>query len=152
MNDWPWPVVLVLVLPAAIGHLCHFVLLINVVSGLGYPESAMDRVRFCTFRRALGLVGSPALDASAATRSGTGRGRSSSYAILCVISGVIVLPLTSLYLALRKPPEGITGSVPDDRPGACERKRRLDRRRPPFLVVAIATATIHSGSAFASGR
>ena len=45
MNDWHWPVVLLLVVPAAIGHLCHFILLINVVSGLGYPEWAMDRVR-----------------------------------------------------------------------------------------------------------
>ena len=36
-------------LPAAIGHLCHFVLLINIVSGLGYPEATMDRVRFWLF-------------------------------------------------------------------------------------------------------
>ena len=33
--DWPWLVVLALVVPPALGHLCHFVLMINVVSGSG---------------------------------------------------------------------------------------------------------------------
>ncbi len=33
-----------------------------------------------------------------------------SYAILCLFSGTLGWPLASLYLALRKPPEGIAGS------------------------------------------
>ena len=44
------------------------------------------------------------------TRSGHWPWPLFSYAILCVISGVIILPLSSLYLALRKVPEGIKGS------------------------------------------
>ena len=108
MNDWPWPVVLALVLPAAIGHLCHFVLLINVVSGLGYPESAMDRVRFCLFV-ALWISSAILLLMHLRDPFWTWPWPLSSYAILCVISGVIVLPLSSLYLASRKRPEGIAG-------------------------------------------
>jgi predicted MPP superfamily phosphohydrolase len=110
MNDWPWPVVLVLVLPAALGHLCHFVLLINVVSGLGYPESAMDRIRLGIFA-ALWLSSTVLLWMHLRDPFWTWPWPISSYAVLCVISGVIVLPLTSLYLAFRPAPEGVTGSV-----------------------------------------
>jgi uncharacterized protein len=110
MNDWPWPVVLLLILPAALGHVCHFVLLINVVSGLGYPESAMDRVRRCFFV-ALWLSSTVLLWMHLRDPFWTWPWPLSSYALLCVISGMIVLPLTSLYLAMRKGPEGITGSA-----------------------------------------
>ena len=105
MNDWPWPVVLVLVLPAAVGHLCHFVLLINVMSGLGYPEPFMDRVRFCIFARS-GLSSAVLLWMHLRDPFWTWPWPLFGYAILCVISGVIVLPLTSLYLALANRPMG----------------------------------------------
>jgi uncharacterized protein len=110
MIDWHWPVVLLLLLPAAIGHLCHFVLLINVVSGLGYPESTMDRVRSGIF---LALWSSSAvlLWMHLHDPFWTWPWPLSSYAIICVISGMIVLPLTSLYLALRKGPDGVKGSA-----------------------------------------
>ena len=117
MNDWPWPVVLSLVLPAAIGHLCHFVLLINVASGLGYPESIMDRVRFCLFA-ALWVSSGALLWMHLKDPFWTWPWPLFSYAILCVISGVVFLPLTSLYLAVRKRPGGITGTSRIDRPGA----------------------------------
>ena len=66
MNDWPWPVVLALALPPAIGHLAHFVLLINVVSGLGYSETAMDRVRLFLFAALWVSSAAAPLDASPA--------------------------------------------------------------------------------------
>ena len=43
--DWHWLVVLVLVVPPALGHLYHFVLMINVGSGFGLREPVMDKTR-----------------------------------------------------------------------------------------------------------
>jgi uncharacterized protein len=109
MSDWPWPVVLLLVLPAAIGHLCHFVLLINVASGLGYPESIMDRVRFCLFA-AFWVSSGILLWMHVKNPYWNWPWPLLSYAFLCVISGIVFLPAASLYLAIRKRPDGITGS------------------------------------------
>ena len=63
--DWPWLVVLALVVPPALGHLYHFVLLINVGSGLGLREPVMDKVRELLFAVLVDLVGALALDAPA---------------------------------------------------------------------------------------
>ncbi len=109
MNDWPWPVVLALALPPAIGHLAHFVLLINVLSGLGYSETTMDRVRLFLFA-ALWLSSAALLWMHLEHPFWTWPWPLFGYAILCVISGLIVVPLASLYLAFRKPPPGITGT------------------------------------------
>jgi predicted MPP superfamily phosphohydrolase len=109
MNDWPWPVLLLLVLPAAIGHLCHFVLIINLVSALGYSETAMDRLRFAIFS-ALWISSGVLLFLHLRDPFWNWPWPFLSYALLCVVSGAVVLPLASLYLALRKRPEGITGS------------------------------------------
>ena len=65
MNDWPWPVKLLLLLAAATGHLCHFIAAINVVSSLGYPERVLDRLRFWLFAAPLGFLRYLALDALA---------------------------------------------------------------------------------------
>jgi predicted MPP superfamily phosphohydrolase len=110
MNDWLGPVALAILLPAAIGHLWHFVLLINVSSGLGYPESAMNRVRFWLFA-ALWVSSAVLLWMHLRDPFWTWPWPLESYAVLCVISGAIILPLSSLYLAIRKWPDGITGSA-----------------------------------------
>ena len=47
--EWSWPAILMLAVPAALGHLYHFVLMINFGSGLGFPEPVMDRLRTCMF-------------------------------------------------------------------------------------------------------
>ncbi len=109
MNDWHQPVALLLVLPAAIGHVCQFVLLINVSSGLGYAEASMDRARFCLFA-ALWITSGALLWMHLHNPFWNWPWPLFAYAVLCVISGAFVLPLASLYLALRKRPEGITGS------------------------------------------
>ncbi len=48
-TDWPWLLVLALVIPPALGHLYHFVLVINVGSGLGLREPTMDKIRDVLF-------------------------------------------------------------------------------------------------------
>ncbi len=64
-HDWPWLVVLALVVPPALGHLYHFVLMINVGSGFGLREPVMDKVRELLFALTGDLVGALALDALA---------------------------------------------------------------------------------------
>ena len=49
MNDWPWPVALLLLLAAAIGHLCHFIMAVNIVSSFGYSERVLNRLRSWIF-------------------------------------------------------------------------------------------------------
>jgi uncharacterized protein len=100
---------LVLVLPAALGHLCHFVLIINITSGQGYAEALMDRVRFWLFA-ALWASSAFLLWKHLRDPFWTWPWPLMSYAVLCLISGTLVWPLASLYLGLRKRPEGITGS------------------------------------------
>jgi uncharacterized protein len=109
MNDWPWPVVLALAVPPALGHVAHFVLLINVVSGLGYSESAADRVRRFVFG-GFWVSSAALLWMHLQHPFWTWPWPLFGYAIVCVISGLIVVPLTSLYLALRRQPQGITGT------------------------------------------
>jgi uncharacterized protein len=107
--DWPWLVILVLAMPPALGHLCHFVLLINISSGLGYPESLMDRVRALVFA---GLWTSSAflLWKHVYEPWWTWSWPFWSYALLCVVSGTIVGPLTSMRIAWRSRPAGIAGT------------------------------------------
>ena len=38
-HDWPWQAVVALAIPAGLGHLCHLILSVNMVSGLGFPRS-----------------------------------------------------------------------------------------------------------------
>ncbi len=108
-SDWHWPVMLALILPAALGHLSHFVLIINIASGLGYREAWMDRVRFWLFV-ALWLSSGFLLWKHLKDPFWTWPWPLMSYAILCLVSGTLVGPLASLYLWLRKPPAGIAGS------------------------------------------
>ncbi len=104
--DWPWLALFALAIPPGLGHLCHFVLPINVVSGLGFREEVMGRARTALFAclwatSALLLWGH--FQAPWWTWSWPIRG----YAILCVISGLVVWPLATLVQALRRVPDGI---------------------------------------------
>lgn len=74
-HDWPWLVVLALVIPPALGHLYHFVLMINVGSGFGLREPVMDKVRELLF--ALLVISSALLLwMHLRARGGAGGGRS----------------------------------------------------------------------------
>jgi uncharacterized protein len=107
--DWHWPVILVLAVPAALGHLYHFVLIINIGSGLGYSESHIHRVRNLVFA---GLCASSAflLWKHVHEPWWTWSWSFLSYAVLCTVSGTLVLPLTSIRIAWRRRPRGIAGS------------------------------------------
>ena len=117
MTDWLWPVVLALVIPAALGHLYHFILLVNVISGLGYPRAGDGPRARPALRGTLDLVGALlwmhlrdamvelALAALRATPScAWSRALSSGRSLRC----------SSLRAAAR----GNRRFVPDDRPGA----------------------------------
>jgi len=106
--DWPWPVVVALVIPPALGHLYHFILLINVSSGLGLREPLMDRGRALLFA---GLLISSILLLWMHVRAPwwTWSGTLWSYAVVCAVSGTIVWPFNSLLIARRRRPDGIAG-------------------------------------------
>jgi predicted MPP superfamily phosphohydrolase len=101
---------LALVVPPAIGHFYHFVLLINVTSGLGFREHTMDRARTVLFA---GFWASSALLLWAHLHDPwwSWRWPFRSYALLCVLSGMVLSPLASWRLARRRQPEGIEGST-----------------------------------------
>ncbi len=106
--DWPWEAVVALVVPAGLGHLCHLVLTINMISGLGYVEDTMDRVRtalFAGFWATSALLLWGHLHAPWWTWPWPIRG----YAVLCAITGTVGWPVASLILASRRRPEGIDG-------------------------------------------
>jgi predicted MPP superfamily phosphohydrolase len=106
-HDWPWPALIALAVPAGLGHLCHIVLSINIVSALGHREHVIDRARaalFATLWVSSALLLWNHLQAPFWTWSWPVRG----YAYSCAISGTIGWTLSSLILALRRKPEGIT--------------------------------------------
>ncbi len=99
--------VLLAAAPAALGHLCHLILAVNITSGLGRREAVLDRIRLVLFSvfwasAALLLWGhlrTPWWDWPWAFRW---------YAALCTISGLVIWPASSLSLAFRRRPEGIS--------------------------------------------
>ena len=112
-HDWPWTAfVLLAAVPAGLGHLCHLILAVNIVSGLGHREQVLDRVRFMLFSAfwissAMLLWGH--LHSPWWTWSWPLRG----YAALCVASGLVIWPISTMILALRRHPEGISRDAAD---------------------------------------
>jgi predicted MPP superfamily phosphohydrolase len=108
--DWGWVLVIALAIPPALGHLYHAVLLVNLVSSLGFREALLDRLRALLF---LGLCASLVLLTMMHLRAPwwawpwPWRG----YALLCLVSGCVIGPLACLRLALRRQPPGVTGWV-----------------------------------------
>ena len=108
---WPWyePTALLFLLAPAAGHLYHFILAINVTSGLGYAEHVLDRVRACLLALFLGSTGL-LLWSHLRNPWWSWSGAVWLYAALCVTSGCLVFPLCSLTIRFRKRPAGITAS------------------------------------------
>jgi predicted MPP superfamily phosphohydrolase len=106
--EWTWVGIIGAILLPAVGHLYHFVLAVNVSSGLGIRESQADRIRAGLFA---GLFASAALLLWAHWQSPwwTWAWPCRAYAILCLVSGGLTWPLLSLRLGMRRRPEGITG-------------------------------------------
>jgi predicted MPP superfamily phosphohydrolase len=107
--DWPWPVVLALALPPALGHLYHFILIINIGSALGLREPLMDRIRDLLFA-ALWISSAVLLYLHVHIPWWEWGWPLWGYAALCAVSGAIVWPVNSLMIAWRRSPVGITGS------------------------------------------
>jgi uncharacterized protein len=107
--EWHWLAVLALVVPPALGHLYHFVLIINVGSSLGLREPLMDKMRSLLFA---GLLISSALLLWMHLNAPwwSWGWPLWSYAVLCVVSGTLILPLNSQLIVRRRRPAGISGS------------------------------------------
>ena len=96
--------------PAALGHLCHLILAVNVVSGLGHREAVLDRVRLCCSPRfwvssapaALGALAGPVVDLVVAAAGAMRR--------LCVISGLGDLADLDAHPGPAARPAGIAAS------------------------------------------
>lgn len=131
--DWQGLAILALALPPALGHLYHFVLMVNVGSSLGFSETIADRVRSVLFAVLIatsgvllvGHIRDPWWNWAWPPRG---------YAILCLLSATVIAPLCSLRLALRRRPEGITGRS-CARPRPFGTSRGADRARPETLAV-----------------
>jgi uncharacterized protein len=120
--EWTWPVLLALGAPAALGHVCHFVLIINFISSLGYPERILDRTRtilFAGFWISCVYLCWKHLQSPWSSWPWP----ISTYAFACLFSGSIGWPLASLWLAFRPRPSGVSGtsrSVELAHPGGSE--------------------------------
>jgi predicted MPP superfamily phosphohydrolase len=106
-HDWPGTATIALAVPAALGHLAHWIWTINVGSGLGLRERTMERIRAAQFA---GFSAASALLLWTHFQSPwwTWPWPLYGYAVLCVLSGTLVLPICSLLLAFRKQPAGVS--------------------------------------------
>jgi uncharacterized protein len=98
--------VLLAVVPAALGHLCHLVLAVNITSGMGQREVVLDRIRlllFSLFWPSSALM----LWAHLRTPWWDWHWPFLWYPALCTISGLVTWPASTLALATRRRPEGI---------------------------------------------
>jgi predicted MPP superfamily phosphohydrolase len=100
-------VVLLAAVPAGLGHLCHLILAINIVSGLGQREVVLDRVRLFLFS-AFWVSSALLLGGHLYSPWWTWPWPLLSYPALCVVSGAVIWPISTLALALRRRPEGIS--------------------------------------------
>jgi predicted MPP superfamily phosphohydrolase len=141
--DWPWAAGLALAVAPALGHLYHFVLAINIASGLGYRESMMDRVRTGLFI-GFGVSSAVFLGMHLHDPWWNWSWPLRSYAWLCLISGVVVWPMTSVALALRRRPEGVTQrSTVLELTSPCGRAELIGTGRRSWLLRLPGNASFH---------
>lgn len=102
-----WPGVIGAILLPAIGHLYHFMLAVNVTSGLGFRERALGRIRLVLLAVLLGSAGF-LLWKHTVDPWWTWAWPLRAYAFLCLASGVVFWPVCSLSLKTRKRPSGVS--------------------------------------------
>ncbi len=106
--DSPWLGTAAAIIVPALGHLYHFILSVNITSGWGLRETRLSRLRL-----ALMLIfgGSAALLLAGHLKEPWWNWGwpGQSYAWLCLVSGGLVWPLTSLRLGMRRRPRGVAG-------------------------------------------
>ena len=92
----------------ALGHLYHFILAVNITSGWGLRETSLARLRLVLLAI---LVASAAFLLARHVRDPWWNWvwPLRAYAYLCLVSGGLILPLTSLGLGMRRRPGGVAG-------------------------------------------
>lgn len=96
--------------PLAVGHVALFVVVANILHGLGYDERSMGRTKvylLLLFAVASGILGWELLQGSVRAWSWPAL----AYGGACVVTGVLLVPLFSAYLHLRPRPEGVVGKT-----------------------------------------
>jgi predicted MPP superfamily phosphohydrolase len=112
-----WPGVIAAIFLPALGHVYHFILAVNVSSGLGFRETTLARIRLAlcaVFTGSACLL----LGQHMADPWWNWGWPWQAYPILCVASGGLLWPLLSFNLNTRSRPAGVSG-----------RSQRLDLRR-----------------------
>jgi predicted MPP superfamily phosphohydrolase len=109
--DWLWPVILTLALaiPPAVGHAYHLVLVINYVSALGLRKRPTDLIRdlvFTAFWLSSAFLLWQHLKDPWWRWPWPGR----IYPLMCVVSGLVIMPICSWRIATRRRPGGISGT------------------------------------------
>ncbi len=106
--EQPWLGALGTLAVPALGHLYHFVLAVNITSGWGLSERNLGRLRLVL----LAVVGGSAaflLCRHLREPWWTWPWPLRGYALLCTVSGGLVLPISSLLLGMRPRPAGVEG-------------------------------------------
>ena len=104
----PWLGVLGAIVVPALGHLYHFILAVNITSGWGLRETNLARLRLVLV--AILVASSTFLLARHVQDPWWNWGWPlRAYACLCLVSGGLIWPLTSLGLGMRRRPGGVDG-------------------------------------------
>jgi len=92
--------------PLALGHLALFVLVVNVVHGLGHPEHILSRAKavfLALFALVSAVIAWEAWNGAILAWSWP----SLAYAVVCVATGLVLLPASTAYIHHRPRPAGI---------------------------------------------
>jgi predicted MPP superfamily phosphohydrolase len=106
--DPQWVGALGAIFVPALGHLYHFMLAANITSGWGLRETALTRLRLVLLSI---LVASSAFLLASHMQNPWWNSAwpMRAYAILCLVSGGFILPLSSLRIGMRRRPTGVSG-------------------------------------------
>jgi uncharacterized protein len=95
-----------ILVPLAVGHLALFVVFLNVTHGLGYAETTLGRFKVAfvaVFAAGSALLGWEIARGSVATWSLP----TLVYGCICIVTGLLLVPICSAYLHLRPRPTGL---------------------------------------------
>jgi len=104
----PWLGVLGAIVVPALGHFYHFILAVNITSGWGLRETGLTRLRLLLVT-ILGASSAFLLAMHVQDAWWNWGWPLRAYACLCVVSGGLIFPLTSLRLGMRRRPVEVTG-------------------------------------------
>ncbi len=97
---------LVLLAPILVGHLALFVLVANVVHGFGHSDKTLKPVKLALLLGCLSGMAGLVLGAWSSSIA-SWSWPALVYSSLCLLIGLVFLPIASLYLHIRPRPAGI---------------------------------------------